>query len=101
MVDFHTQASRGNRAFWRGKLRTAGKDCASEIGNYARFEAMTLTLRHPDLFDVKASFGSDIPQEWRNASWLRHRGCLDVKRVFGAKGNLKYLAVHTQIFAET
>ena len=86
-----TQASRGNRAFWRGKLRTAGKDCASGIGNYARFEAMTLTLRHPDMFDVKASFGSEIPAEWRNASWLRHRGCLDVKRVFGAKGNLKNL----------
>jgi hypothetical protein len=54
---------RQNQAFWRGRLIEPGKPCMKEkcvrdpnlcAGNLARFEGLSLTLRHPELFDVKA-----------------------------------------------
>ena len=69
---------RQNQAFWRGRLIEPGKPgrgrdpnlCA---GNLARFEGLSLTLRHPELFDVKALH---ISPSWTNKEELRNRSCL-------------------------
>ena len=47
-----TFASRDDRAFWRGSIRTQ-PECADEMGNYARTQAVALSARHPSLFDVR------------------------------------------------
>lgn len=47
-------ARRQNKAFWRGRLVAPGDDPALCVGNRARVEGLSLTLREPRLFDVKA-----------------------------------------------
>ena len=47
-----TFATRDDRAFWRGSIRTQ-PECADEMGNYARTQAVALGARHPSLFDVR------------------------------------------------
>ena len=47
-----TFASRDDRAFWRGSIRTQ-PECADEMGNFARTQAVALSARHPSLFDVR------------------------------------------------
>ena len=42
-------------------------------GNLARFEGLSLTLRHPELFDVKALH---ISPSWTDKAALRNRSCL-------------------------
>ena len=73
---------RQNQAFWRGRLIEPGKPCMKEkcapdpnlcAGNLARFEGLSLTLRHPELFDVKALH---ISPSWTNKEELRNRSCL-------------------------
>ena len=74
---------RQNMAFWRGRLIEPGKPCVPGKrcardpnmceGNLARFEGLSLTLRHPDLFDVKAL---SIDRAWTDKAALRNRSCL-------------------------
>lgn len=85
----HPWENRSDLVFWRGKLRIANKTCDVEFGNFARFEAMTLTLRHPEQFDVKSSFPDEVPARWRNATWLHQSGCIDTTEVYGGKGRFK------------
>ena len=68
---------RQNQAFWRGRLIEPGKPCMKEkcvpdpnlcAGNLARFEGLSLTLRHPELFDVKALH---ISPSWTDKAALR------------------------------
>ena len=47
-----TFSSRDDRAFWRGSIRTQ-PECADEMGNFARTQAVALSARHPSLFDVR------------------------------------------------
>ena len=56
------------KAFWRGRLVEPGDDPALCVGNRARAEGLSLTLREPDLFDVKAL--SISPAWGRNGSCL-------------------------------
>merc|ERR1712216_339132 len=73
---------RQNQAFWRGRLIEPGKPCMKEkcvrdpnlcAGNLARFEGLSLTLRHPELFVVKALH---ISPSWTDKAALRNRSCL-------------------------
>jgi len=93
-------ARRKATAFWRGKLRKATKSCVSEIGNYARFEAMGLTLKNhafgDRLFDVKSTFGYPLHGEWYNASWLQQRNCLDVDKDFGGPKKFEKLVARLE-----
>ena len=61
-------ARRQNKAFWRGRLVAPGDDSALCVGNRARVEGLSLTLREPRLFDVKAL--SISPAWGRNGSCL-------------------------------
>ena len=64
-----------------GRLIEPGKPCMKEkcaptrtcAGNLARFEGLSLTLRHPELFDVKALH---ISPSWTDKAALRNRSCL-------------------------
>ena len=56
------------KAFWRGRLVEPGDDPALCVGNIARAEGLSLTLREPDLFDVKAL--SISPAWGRNGTCL-------------------------------
>jgi len=85
----HPWENRSDLVFWRGKLRIANKKCDVEFGNFARFEAMTLTLRHPEQLDVKSSFLDLLPARWHNATWLHQSGCIDTTEVYGGKGQFK------------
>jgi hypothetical protein len=42
---------------------------------------MMLTVKDPKRFDVKSTFEQEIPDLWRNSTYLRKRGCLDVDAV--------------------
>ena len=50
-----------------------------------------LTVKDPKRFDVKSTFEQEIPALWRNSTYLRKRGCLDVNAVYGGKEAFKAL----------
>ena len=86
--------ARTPRAFWRGHLRQmrschtkegvlydkhekpwkVHRFCERENGNVARFQGFLLTLRRPDLFDVKAQ-KIDGENRWFNPPYLRRHNC--------------------------
>ena len=43
------------QVFWRGSVDNHKGDCDRDAGNYARLAAIALTVRRPDLFNVKAT----------------------------------------------
>ena len=58
--------------------------CHYNAGNWARFLGLALTLKRPDLFDVRTARRSPAPAEWHNATWLRsQRACVDAEALLG------------------
>ena len=64
---------RDNRVFWRGKVRGGDDEkpeCSRNAGNFARVSACALSLKRPDLFDVKTN--SCRPQKYEKCDQYFH-----------------------------